>query len=136
MQRPQCGRGSGKDHVGRHFHQLGGIALEALFIAARPTIFERNVAALRPPQFLQLHLECREPSLRLGISLSKRRQDADAAHPLLLRARRERPRHCGAYERDERAAFHCPMPPGASDRKDSTPRYGRDCCAAEFRSDL
>src|SRR5262245_37078173 len=30
----------------------------------------------------------------------------------LLRARRQRPRHCGpAEERDELAAFHCPVPP-------------------------
>src|SRR6516164_3251013 len=30
-----------------------------------------------------------------------------------------------ANERDEVAPFHCPMPSRASDRKDSTPRYGR-----------
>src|SRR5262249_48427430 len=55
-----------------------------------------------------------------------RREDADAPHRAgLLRTRRERPRRCRAHEREERAAFHCSMPPGASDRKDSTPQYGR-----------
>jgi hypothetical protein len=30
-----------------------------------------------------------------------------------------------AKQRDELAAFHCPVPPVLPDRKDSTPRHGR-----------
>jgi hypothetical protein len=54
-------------------------------------------------------------------------QHADAPHAAsLLRTRRERPRRGRAAEqRYELAAFHCPMPSRASDRKDSTPQYGR-----------
>src|SRR5439155_15396310 len=61
-------------------------------------------------------------------------QRADGRHLRLLRARGERPRRRGGYERDERAAFHCAAPPGVSDQKGSTARYGRrNCCAAGFQ---
>jgi hypothetical protein len=38
-------------------------------------------------------------------------EESDHRHRWLLRARRERPRGRDAEQRDELAAFHCPMPP-------------------------
>jgi len=44
----------------------------------------------------------------------------------LLRARRERPRHCRAAEqRDELAALHCPMPPVLLTERIAHHSYGR-----------
>jgi hypothetical protein len=45
--------GGSKEHIGRHSHQLGRVAPHALFIAASPTIVDRNVASLPPPEPLQ-----------------------------------------------------------------------------------
>ena len=69
IQRRQCGGGSDKNDVRCCLHQLGCVGLQALFIATRPTIFDRNVAALHPSQPLQSILERREPSLHFGIAL-------------------------------------------------------------------
>ena len=63
------------------------------------------------------------------------REHADAPHALaLLRARRKRPRRRAAYKRDEFTPFHCPVPPGASERI-APPLLRRETgCTAGFRA--
>jgi hypothetical protein len=54
----------------------------------------------------------------------------------LLRARRERPCGRAAYERDELAPFHCPVPPVLSTGRIAQLNTAGDCCAAGFRLGL
>src|SRR5262249_5363844 len=62
-------------------------------------------------RLLQSLLESCEPPLYFGITLTKRRENADLSDAL-LRAHRNRPRgRSAAKQRDELAASHCPMSP-------------------------
>ena len=54
----------------------------------------------------------------------------------LLRLRRQRPHRRAAEQRDELAAFHCPMPPVLATERIAHLSYCRDCCAAGFQSRL
>src|SRR5262249_38279129 len=81
-------------------HQLG--------VERGPAIVEPDIAALRPPEFLESLLKFGDYGLSFPIAPSIRHQHADPPHALgLLRPRRERPRRRRAAEqRDELAALH------------------------------
>src|SRR5262249_33571758 len=79
---------------------LGGIGV-------RIAIFDQDVAAGRPSELPEPLPEILKITLCAGIAGGDPRQSRDPPHPLLLRARRERPRgRRAAEQRDELAAFH------------------------------
>jgi hypothetical protein len=96
----------GQDDIGCERDHIRHAFANALGVARAPTIVDPQVAPDGPAQLLEALHECREAQLSLGIVGRKILQHRDAPHPLaLLRARRERPRHCrAAEERDEVAA--------------------------------
>jgi hypothetical protein len=62
----------------------------------------------------------------------QRDEHTNAPHALaLLRARRERPCRCAAEKRDERAPFHCPVPPMLSTERIAHLSTAGGCCAAQ-----
>jgi hypothetical protein len=64
-------------------------------------------------------------------------EKTDHRHRRLLRARRERPRYRrAAEERDEIAAFHCPVPPVLPIERIAQLNTAGDCFAAGFRLGL
>src|SRR6266404_9261087 len=90
-----------------------------------PAGIDPQVAALAPSQLAERLCERGVPGLPLGIVRGDIREHADAPHAL-LRARRERPRDRRAAEqRDELAAFHCPMPPVLLTERIAHLSYGR-----------
>src|SRR5262245_33149975 len=97
-----------------------------------------DVATFLPAEPFEPVPKCCEPLLPYGAGLRAMYQDADAPHPLgLLPARRERPRgHRAAEKRDERAAFHCPMPPVLRTESVAHLSTVGDCCAAGFQCGL
>ncbi len=67
-------------------------SLRQLWVERGPAIVEPDVAALRPPKFLESLLEFGDEGLSFPVALSICHQHADPPHALsLLRARRERP---------------------------------------------
>src|SRR5262249_26794776 len=78
-----------------------------LNVAQGPPIINLHIAAVRPAELLQRLLKRRTTRSRFWIVLGDIREHADAPNPVgLLRARRERPGHRAAEQRDERAALH------------------------------
>src|SRR5215475_2640063 len=101
------GRG-GHDDVGLQADQLLREPLYPNDVTAEPTKVHPHVAAIGPTQVRNRLRERRDDSLRQGIGFVERHEHADAPDPpVLLRARRERPRRRRAAEqRDECAALH------------------------------
>src|SRR4029077_8419810 len=95
--------------------------------ACTKTDVELNIATFDPTQFLQTLNEHRNAVLCHLIVGIQRDEYTNAPHPLrLLRACRERPRRRRAAEqRDELAAFHCPMPPVLQIEAIANLSYGR-----------
>src|SRR5262249_62333655 len=104
--------------------QFDGDLSKTLAAALRPANLNRDVATFHPTEFAQPLHECGEPFTLDHGRGGAQESDGRQLCRLLLRARRERPRRRAAEQCDERAPFHCPMPPVLSDRKDSTPHYG------------
>src|SRR5438132_13586632 len=72
-----------------------------------PAGIDTHVAAFAPAQFLQLSQKRRDLDACLRIALGNLKEHTDPPHPLpLLRARRERPCHRAAEQRDELASLH------------------------------
>src|SRR5262245_29486352 len=70
-------------------------------------MLDSDIAVLGPAERLETLAKCNDPSQHFGIVLGVWMQECDAPHALaLLRARRERPRHSAAEQRDEVAPFH------------------------------
>src|SRR5262249_47470075 len=94
----------------------------------RPANVDPSVAALCPPELLESVQERRDQRLPRTTLIAH--QHPNPPHPLwLLRPRRERPRGCRAAEqRDERAPFHCPMPPVLPTGRIARLRTAGDCC--------
>src|SRR5262249_50670711 len=102
-----------------------------------PTVLNCDGAALDPAEFAQPPNKCVNPR-----ALACSRPPAEPADRRLLRPRRQRPSGRAAEERDELASSHsAPRRRAVGDAsafrvtnlKDSTPRYGRGCCAAGLR---
>jgi len=76
-------------------------------VTTAPTQVHPQVAAISPTQARKRLNERGDASLPQGTVFVARNEHADAPYALaLLRARRERPRHRAAEERNEVAAFH------------------------------
>src|SRR5437764_12167121 len=80
-------------------------------IGTRIAIFDQDVAAGRPSELPEPLPEILKIALRVRIILGDPQQyrdppHSDHRHRRLLRARRKRPRHRAAEQRDELAAFH------------------------------
>jgi len=70
-------------------------------------MLDLDVAVLGPAERLETLAKCNDPSQHFGIILGVWMQESDAPHALaLLRARRHRPRRCGAEQSDELAPSH------------------------------
>src|SRR5262245_2050815 len=98
----------GQNDVWRQRDQFLSIFVIVFEIGRGKAMINPHIVAVGPAQLLQPLLECREAYLVVLIVLGRGREHADAPHPLgLLRARRERPRHCRAAEqRDALAALY------------------------------
>ena len=90
-----------------------------------PPILDRDSATLDPIEFAQSLHESVGPLL-LGRRRGCAQESDDRQLRWLLRARPERP-HCRrpAEQRDELAAFHCPMPPVLPAERVAHLSYGR-----------
>src|SRR5262245_36505880 len=78
-----------------------------LVVGGTPAKVDLNIAANGPARFLEALQERRETHLPFRIIGGEVHEYADVPHTLaLLRPRRERPRGCGAEERDEVAPSH------------------------------
>src|SRR6516162_8108697 len=89
-----------EDHVGLQRDQFFRKYLR-LCTGRRKASIDVDIAAFRPSTLFQPLPECRKASLAFRIVLGERDEHADAPHPLLLRARRERPRGCAAAKQKE-----------------------------------
>src|SRR6516225_10046958 len=90
-----------EDHVGLQRDQFFRKYLR-LCTGRRKASIDVDIAAFRPSTLFQPLPECRKASLAFRIVLGERDEHADAPHPLaLLRARRERPRHCRAAAKQD-----------------------------------
>jgi hypothetical protein len=79
----------------------------AFGVVATPSIVDPHVVADSPAQLLQSLMESCEARLSFSIIGDGVHEHADPPHPLrLLRAGRERPRHCATEQRDELAPSH------------------------------
>src|SRR6516165_4562833 len=95
-----------EDHVGLQRDQFFRKYLR-LCTGRRKASIDVDIAAFRPSTLFQPLPECRKASLAFRIVLGERDEHPDAPHPLLLRARGERPRRgCAAEKRDELAPVH------------------------------
>src|SRR5262249_33271330 len=100
-------RDAREDEIRRRCDELHRINLHKLGIPARPAILKPNVATFLPPELRQSFTEGREAGSRFWIVFHRWRDDSNSTDSIvLLRARRERPRHRAAKQGDERAAFH------------------------------
>src|SRR6516165_8205481 len=106
-----------EDHVGLQRDQFFRKYLR-LCTGRRKASIDVDIAAFRPSTLFQPLPECRKASLACRIVLGERDEHADAPHPLLLCARRERPRGRAAEQRDEVAPRHS-ITSSARARKDS-----------------
>src|SRR5262249_43804002 len=97
------GRGVGKHRIWRR----GEVRPQCFGISGAPALINVDIAALGPPQ-LSKHLpQRRETDVRIRTALFASHQHADAPRALaLLCVCDERPRHCGADERNELPPFH------------------------------
>src|SRR5262249_44049275 len=88
--------------------QLRRVFARVVLAAPGPAVVDLNVVADAPTRLLQPLQKCRVAGLRLRIVRGVRHEHADAPQALaLLRARRERPRHGRAAEKQyELAAPH------------------------------
>src|SRR5207249_3606238 len=91
-------------------NELFGRSLEAISLSTGPAIFDFQITALGPPQFLKALFESRGFGLTLGIARGKSHQHANTPHPVnLLRACRKRPRdHRAAKQANELPTPHLP----------------------------
>src|SRR5215469_12811314 len=110
----------GEDHVGRERNQLGRDLATNVGAAGGPAVHHPHVAAIDPAQFLGPVQKSGETRKRFRIVRSDRHQHPDAAHPALLRPRRERPRGHAAEQRYERAALHSITSSARPDRGSGT----------------
>src|SRR5262249_44349795 len=78
-----------------------------------PAGVDPDIAALCPSELFKSLMQRRDAGLPYRIVRGEWHEHADASHSLiLLRARRQRPRHRRtAEQRDELAPLHCPGPP-------------------------
>src|SRR5262249_45995428 len=91
------------DHLSR---QAGPID-----VASHPMIMHLDVTTVGPAERLKRLAESRGVPLALRIVRAPHPYRDLPFRPVLLRARRERPRRGAPEEGDELAPFHCPMPP-------------------------
>ena len=93
-------------------HQTCRFGPHPIHIVRGPPFVELDIAAVLPTQFFELLLKCPNAGGELGIALGVRHHNSNSPHPSgLLRARRARPRGCGAAEkRDEIAPPHGLLP--------------------------
>jgi len=84
-----------KNEVGPQRNEFLRESFHRLRVKCRPARVDPKVAALYPPEPLEFLPERRNIGLSFSVALGIRHQHTDPPHPLrLLRARRERPRHC------------------------------------------
>src|SRR5262249_42350946 len=102
-----------------------------LEVAAAPAVVDAHISPDDPAQFAEPLQERCITRLSFGIVRHPGHKHADAPSTLrLLRARRERPcRRRAAEQRDELAAFHCPMPPALSIESVAPPQLRQETAA-------
>src|SRR5262249_49378457 len=91
-----------QDNVDPGIQQQHGKLRQAGDISVAPLREEYKIASLHPAVIG----EAAQERLKLAFGRWRGAQEADASHPLLLRARRERPCRRAAQQHDERAPFH------------------------------
>src|SRR5262249_17849032 len=95
------------DNAGLQCHELSCQGLHCVDRTAGPTLFDPNVAALRPSQCLQSLNERTAVAKPFGVTCNFPPQYGNLWQTCqLLRARRERPCGRAAKQRDELAALH------------------------------
>src|SRR5262249_7634728 len=95
---------AGRDDRDLALDELGSERRQLTVAAARPTIDDGEVAAFDKPRLLEALPECIEVRReRFGRGAAEK---SDQRQRRLLRARRERPCHRAAKERDHVATFH------------------------------
>src|SRR5215470_14636837 len=95
----------GQNDVWRQRDQFRSVFAIVFRIGCGKAMINPHIVSVAPAQLLQPLLECRKAFLVLLIVHGRGREHADALNPAqLLRARRERPRHRAAEQRDELAA--------------------------------
>src|SRR6516162_401043 len=100
-----------EDDIRRERDQFRRISAKTIGLAASPAGLDVHIAPDRPTRLLQALQKCPMARLSERIVGSRVSEHTDAPHPLLLRARRQRPRGRGAAEqRDEIATFHSSNP--------------------------
>src|SRR5262249_40867380 len=119
LRRRQSGRAPREDDIRSETNQFGRIGHQPSDITGGPTLVDAQVAAFRPPRFLETVRKRGNSRLGDRVVRVQRLKYSDPPHPLLLRTCRERPRYSRAAEqRDERAPLHS-ITSSARRRKDS-----------------
>src|SRR5262249_52735782 len=107
QQRPRGCTATRQDDVGGEGNQFRRVFANALGVAHAPADVDANVATVGPAQLRQRLCDRQHAPLRYQIVRRETHEYADAPHPLLLRARRERPRcRRAAEQRYELAPAH------------------------------
>src|SRR6516164_9966602 len=95
-----------EDDIRRERDQFRRISAKTIGLAASPAGLDVHIAPDSPTRLLQALQKCPMARLSERIVGSRVSEHTDAPHPLLLRARRERPGSRAADQRDELAALH------------------------------
>src|SRR5262245_25367661 len=92
------------DHRHLTAYQIGCEVGQYVVLVLRPAILDHNILALDVAGFTKALPECGQ----IACTIRKRRaaEESDHRHRRLRRARRGRPRHRAAEQRDELAPFH------------------------------
>src|SRR5215470_2532818 len=95
------------DHRHLTAYQIGCEVGQSVVLVMRPPILDRHILALDVPDFTNALPECGQKACTIGKERPRAAEEPNHRHWRLLRARRERPRHCRAAEqRDEVAPLH------------------------------
>src|SRR5262245_16867438 len=114
-----------ENNLRRESNQFRGALLKTFGVAQGPTMINPQIPADEPTSLLQPFLERCHIGLRFRIVRRQIHQNTNATHAI-LRPRPKRPRGCRAAEqRNEFAAFHCPMPPVLQTERIAHLSYGR-----------